>query len=124
MPKSVKLPQRASLSRTPVTFGVFATCDPRVDAPSRRRARNIVNRVADVVADNVTMPDSRPARVVWSPILVDGEPQADLVAQQFRKAGVDALICAPDTWAFPQLGLISVLQQFPKDTPINLDVRQ
>jgi len=66
------------------------------------------------------MPDGRPARVVWSPILVDGEPQADLVAQQFRKAGVDALICAPDTWAFPQLSLISVLQQFPKDTPINL----
>ena len=120
MPKSVKLPQRASLSRTPVTFGVFATCDPRVDAASRRRARNIVNMVADVVADNVRMPDGRPARVVWIPVLVDGERQADIVAQQFREAGVDALICAPDTWAFPQLGLISLLQQFPKDTPINL----
>jgi len=30
------------------------------------------------------------------------------------------LVCAPDTWAFPQLGLISLLQQFPADTPINL----
>jgi L-fucose/D-arabinose isomerase len=29
------------------------------------------------------------------------------------------LVCAPDTWAFPQLSVISLLQQFPKDTPIN-----
>ena len=28
-------------------------------------------------------------------------------------------VCAPDTWAFPQLTVISLLQQFPKDTPIN-----
>ena len=29
------------------------------------------------------------------------------------------LVCAPDTWAFPQLSVISLLSQFPKDTPIN-----
>jgi len=33
---------------------------------------------------------------------------------------VDILVCVPDTWAFPQLGLISLLSQFPADTPINL----
>ena len=120
MAKSVRLPAATKVARRSVTFGVFATCDPRVDAASRRRARNIVAMVADVIAANVKMPDGRGARVVWSPILVDGEPQADIVAQQFRNAGVDAIVCAPDTWAFPQLSLISLLQQFPKDTPLNL----
>jgi len=120
MAKSIRLPQRGIPARGPVTFGVFATCDPRIDRPSRRRAQNIVGHVADVLAANVKMPSGRGARVVWSPILVDGERQADAVAQQFRKAGVDVLVCAPDTWAFPQLSLISLLQHFPKDTPINL----
>ena len=56
---------------------------------------------------------------MWAPTLVDGEAQADLVAKQFQDAGVRVLVCAPDTWAFPQLSVISLLQQFPKDTPIN-----
>ena len=56
---------------------------------------------------------------VWSPILVDSERQADLVAQQFADAGVNILVCAPDTWAFPQLSVISLLAHFPKRTPIN-----
>jgi L-fucose isomerase len=75
---------------------------------------------ANTISDAVTMPDKTPAPVVWSPTLVDGEVQADIVARQFRQAGVDILVCAPDTWAFPQLSLISLLQQFPADTPLNL----
>jgi len=120
MAKSTRLPAATRRARQVVTFGVFATCDPRIDQPSRRRVRNIVGMVADAIAREVKMPDRRSVRVVWSPVLVDAEPQADIVAQQFREAGVDALVCAPDTWAFPQLSLISLLQQFPKDTPINL----
>jgi L-fucose isomerase len=58
--------------------------------------------------------------VVYSVVLVDGEAQADIVAGQFRKAGVDILVCVPDTWAFPQLTAISLLQQFPSNTPINI----
>ncbi|MHC4477149.1 MAG: hypothetical protein ACYTEL_15995 [Planctomycetota bacterium] len=54
------------------------------------------------------------------PTLVDSEAGADIVAQQFRKAGVDILVCVPDTWAFPQLTTISLLQQFPPNTPINI----
>lgn len=42
------------------------------------------------------------------------------MAEQFRKAGVDILICVPDTWAFPQLTTISLLPQFPEETPINI----
>jgi len=55
-----------------------------------------------------------------TPVLVDGEAQADVVARQFKDAGVDILICLPDTWAFPQPSTISLLQQFSKDTPINI----
>ena len=33
---------------------------------------------------------------------------------------MNILVCVPDTWAFPQLTTISLLQQFPKETPINI----
>jgi len=120
MSKSIRLPETEKLSVTPMTFGVFATCDPRVDEAARTRSRNIACMVADAVAANVKMPGGAAARVVWSPVLVDDERGADIVAQQFREAGVQAIICAPDTWAFPQLGLISLIQQFPRDLPLNL----
>ena len=103
-----------------VTFGVFATGDPRIDEDSRKRAANIVGMVAEIVAHRVRMPDGKPVQVVWTPVLVDGEKQADVVARQFRQAGVDALICAPDTWAFPQLTVISLLSHFPPDMPLNI----
>jgi len=120
MARSTRLPDARQSKPRGMTFGVCATCDPRIDRPSRTRARNIVGMVADEIADKVKMPDGSSVKVVWSPVLIDSEPQADVVAQQFRKAGVDAIVCAPDTWAFPQLSLISLLQQFPKNTPINL----
>ncbi len=94
--------------------GVFSAGDPRVDSESRERCRNIVRMVADRIAAAVPAVD-----VVWTPILVDGEAQADAVARQFKDAGVGVLVCAPDTWAFPQLSVISLLQQFPWETPIN-----
>jgi len=103
-----------------VTFGVCATSDPRIDERSRRRCVNIVEMVAGVVARGVRMPDRRPASVVWSDVLIDGEKQADIVARQFRDASVDAVIVAPDTWAFPQLTLISLLSQLPSEVPVNI----
>jgi L-fucose isomerase len=74
---------------------------------------------ADMLAERVKLPDGSSVKVVYAPILVDGEKQADIVAKQFQDAGVKVLVCTPDTWAFPQLSVISLLQQFPKDTPIN-----
>ena len=103
-----------------ITIGVVGTCDPRVDEASRQRAGNIVKTIADLVAAQVRTPDGKPVDVVWTPVLVDGEPQADIVGRQFREAGVDALICAPDTWAFPQLTLISILAHLPPDVPVNI----
>ncbi len=103
-----------------VTFGVCATSDPRIDDASRKRCVNIVEMVAKTVAKEVTMPCGCPVNVVWSDVLIDGEAQADIVARQFKDAGVDAVILAPDTWAFPQLTLISLLSQLPKDVPVNI----
>ncbi|MBI3990528.1 MAG: hypothetical protein HY350_00105 [Candidatus Omnitrophica bacterium] len=120
MQKAQRLPSAKKAKSYVPTFGVFATCDPRISVDSRERATNIVEMTAEVIAGGVTLPDKTPARVVWSPVLVDGEVQADIVAGQFRDAGVDILVCAPDTWAFPQLSLISLIQQFPSDTPLNL----
>lgn len=106
--------------RGAVTFGVCATSDPRVDESSRQRCVNIVEMVADIIAAGVHMPDGSPVEVVYSPVLIDGEKQADIVAGQFRDAGIDALVCAPDTWAFPQLTLMSLLAQLPGDLPVNI----
>lgn len=110
---------RKAQPKNPV-IGVFSPCDPRIDQDSRRRAQNVVSMVADTISGSVMLPDKTPVAVVYSDILVDSESQADIVAQQFRKAGVNILVCAPDTWAFPQLTSISLLQQFSKDTPINI----
>ena len=65
-------------------IGVFATSDPRIDDASRRRCRNIAKMAADVISGAVVMPDKTPVPVVYSTVLVDGEAQADIVAQQFR----------------------------------------
>ena len=116
--KRLSVPRKASGGA--VTFGVFAAGDPRIDEPSRQRTVNIIETVADLVASKVRMPDGTPVNVVWSSVLVDGEKQADIVAGQFRDAGVDAIICTPDTWAFPQLSLMSVLAHFPADLPLNI----
>ena len=105
--------------KTPV-IGVFAPCDPRIDKASRTRAQNIIAMVADTISGQVVLPDKTPIPVVYSSVLVDSEAQADVAAQQFRRAGVDILVCVPDTWAFPQLTTISLLQQFPKETPLNI----
>jgi len=103
-----------------VTFGVCATSDPRIDKESRQRCVNILEMVAQTIASKVKMPSGEPVAVVYSPVLIDGEKQADIVASQFKAAGVDALVCAPDTWAFPQLTLMSLLAQLPADVPVNI----
>jgi L-fucose isomerase len=110
---------RRAIPKGPV-IGVCATSDPRIDKDSRVRCQNIVKMAADTICGQVVMPDKAPVPIVYSNVLIDGEAQADIVAQQFQKAGVDVIVCVPDTWAFPQLTLISLLQQFPKDTPINI----
>ncbi|MHC4738962.1 MAG: hypothetical protein ACYS9Y_08680 [Planctomycetota bacterium] len=117
---AIRLPAIRKVVPKIPAIGVFAAGDPRIDRLSRNRCQNIVKLVADSISGSVVLPDKTPVPVVYSDTLVDGEPQADVVAQQFRKAGVDIIVCVPDTWAFPQLTTISLLQQFPPDTPINI----
>lgn len=100
-------------------IGIFATCDPRIDKDSRTRAKNIVKMAANQIAGHVVSPYKKEIPVVYSEILVDGERQADQVSVQFKKAGVNIIICVPDTWAFPQLTVMSLLAHFPNDTPFN-----
>lgn len=101
-------------------IGVFATCDPRIDKDSRGRSVNIIKMAAKILAKEIKKPDGSFVPVCYSDILLDSEKQADIIASQFKKAGVNILICVPDTWAFPQLTVISLLSHFPKDTPINM----
>ncbi len=104
MPKAVSLPDNVTSTDTNMpVIGVFCAGDPRIDKPSRKRCVSIVKMAADILADRVKLPDGSPAKVVFAPILVDGEKQADIVAKQFQDAGVNILVCTPDTWAFPQL---------------------
>jgi L-fucose isomerase len=110
---------RKATTKVPM-IGVFATSDPRIDKDSRTRCQNIVKIAADTISGAVVMSDKTPVPVVYSTVLVDGEAQADIVAEQFRRAGVDILVLVPDTWAFPQLTTISLLQQFPVNTPLNI----
>lgn len=117
-PRSLPGIDKAS-PRTAV-IGVFAAGDPRIDEDSRARCRNIIRRAAGTISGAVVTPEGTPVPVVYSDILVDNEFHADLVAEQFRKAGVNILVGVPDTWAFPQLTTISLLQQFPAETPINI----
>ncbi len=116
-PAKLSLPSRKPEA---MTFGVCATSDPRIDEDSRRRCVNIVEMVASRVADGVKMPDGSAVNVVYSDVLIDGEKEADMVARQFRDAGVQAIIVAPDTWAFPQLSLISLLSQLDRQIPVNI----
>ncbi len=120
MPEATKLGTDSLTDSSIPVIGVCATCDPRIDEESRTRAQNIIKMTADILGDRVAMPDGSPVPVVYSDVLIDGEPQADTVARQFKDAGVGIIVCVPDTWAFPQLSLISLIQQFPEDTPLNL----
>ncbi|MCK9266648.1 hypothetical protein M0P98_07220 [bacterium] len=111
----------SSLSSNKTTvIGVFAPCDPRIDKESRKRAANISRMTAEILAEKIRFADNSDLRIVYSDTLIDGEKSADTVARQFKQEQVQILIGVPDTWAFPQPTLISFIQQFPKDTPLNL----
>jgi len=120
MSKANRLPLSSTIKPSIVTFGVCAPCDPRVDKAARERTTNIIETISETIARKVRMPDGTPVNVVWTPLLIDGERQADIVARQFKDSNVDAVVCTPDTWAFPQLTLMSLLAHMPDDTPVNV----
>jgi len=120
MAKAIRLATEDLPRAKAAVVGVFGPCDFRIDSGSRTRARNIVKMTADVIARAVKLADGTPVKVVYTDLLVDGERQADIAARQFEHAGVNILVGACDTWSFPQQTLISLIQQFPNDMPVNL----
>jgi len=106
-------------SRSLPVIGVFATGDPRIDPSARERAQNIIRLCARRLTGAIKLPDGKSLPVVYSDLLVDSEKEADTVARAFLAEGVNILVGLPDTWAFPQLTVLSLLSHFPKDTPLN-----
>lgn len=100
-------------------IGICATCDPRIDKDARQRAQNIIKMAADIVAGEIKLPSGDEVPVVFSDVLIDTEKQADIVARQFKTAGVNIIVCVPDTWAFPQPTFLSLIAHFSTDTPLN-----
>ena len=68
---------RKATPKVPV-IGVFATSDPRITKEDRQRCQNIAKMAADCISGRVVLPDRTPVPVVYSTVLVDGEPPADL----------------------------------------------
>ena len=120
MVKAVKLAAPRSAAPEIPAIGVYATSDHRIDKASRARCAFLPGHIAGTLASRVKTPQGGSARVVYSEILVDNEVAADAVARQFKDAGVGAIVCAPDSWSFPQLTSMSLLAHFPKDIPFNV----
>lgn len=121
MNQAVRLSEHFSeKSISSICFGVCATCDPRVDNDARKRTQIIVEKIAKEIANTVNVPSEDDIKVVWTPILIDSEKEADEVAKQFKTEGVNIIVCTPDTWAFPQLTLMSLMAHFPPSTPLNI----
>ncbi len=101
-------------------IGVCAPCDPRVNDTVRVRVRNITKHIADTIENGVCLPDGSKIKVVYTNQTVESELHADIVARQFKDAGVSAIVMCPDTWSFPQITAMSLLSHFPKETPVNI----
>src|SRR5699024_4686211 len=117
--KAQLISQENETETEPPKIGVFAAGDPRIDEDSRKRTQNIVKSVADDLASAINISRNFSVPVVYADLLVDGEKEADKVANQLKKEGVNILVCVADTWSFPQLTAISLLSHFPKNTPLN-----
>lgn len=104
-----------------MVYGVVGSFDPRLDGSGpkdRERSANIVRMVARTIQQRVKMPDGQPVQVVACDTLVDGECNADKAADVLKDKGVQCLICAPDTWAYPGKTLIALTNHFPDDMPL------
>lgn len=100
-----------------ISVGLFAPCDPRIDEPSRQRALNIVEMTGRILK-RIRLPLGQKLGIYTASRAVQGEADADLVAAEFKKAGVEAICLVPDTWFYPGKTAIAVTSHFPRSTPI------
>jgi L-fucose isomerase len=107
----------------PITIGIVGPFDPRLDEETpdnRERAANIVEHVAKVVSNKVGHFMLAKVNIVWTDLLIRYESDADKVGIMFQKAGVNALVVAPDTWAFPDRTILALLNHLPDGIPVIL----
>ena len=83
---------------------MFAMCGSRVDELARE----------------VKPPESSAINICCADILLDSEKQSDAIASQFKETGENILVCVPDTWAIPQLTVISLFNNSPDDIQFNI----
>ena len=98
-------------------IGLFAPCDPRIDTDSRIRALNIVEMTAKVLTA-IKLPLGQVPGIYCASKAIQGEADADAVAQEFKNAGVAVIAIVPDTWFYPGKTAIALTSHFPRTTPI------
>ena len=100
-----------------VTIGLFAPCDPRIDDAARERAMNICVMTGKIL-QAITLPGlfagkrEKPGIYVASKV-IQNEADADSVAAEFKKNGVEVIAIVPDTWFYPGKTAIALTSHFP-----------
>src|SRR3954468_16833279 len=111
------MPHIQKTSPASPTIGVFAPCDPRIDNAARERAQNICAMTARILK-RIRLPGLFAGAAAKPNIYVAERPvqresDADAVALEFRKAGVDVICIVPDTWFYPGKTAIALTAHFP-----------
>ncbi|MFW5751129.1 MAG: hypothetical protein ACOCZK_05725 [Planctomycetota bacterium] len=104
-------------SKGSTTVGLFAPCDPRIDADSRTRALNIVTMTGNILK-GIKLPLKQRLGIYVASRAVEGEADADAVAAEFKTNGVEAICIVPDTWFYPGRTALALTAHFPRSTPI------
>ncbi len=94
------------------TIGIFAPCDPRIDDAARARAQNIAAMTGKILK-RIKLPGGEKPNIVVADRPVQRESDADAVALEFKKAGVNVLCIVPDTWFYPGKTAIALTAHFP-----------
>jgi len=96
-----------------------ATFDPRLPDPGdQERVLYCTQQVAKVIAENVTLWNRNPLRVVWTNQLIRLEDDADRVARIAKAHDCKIVVFVCDTWAFPGRTVMALLAHLPEDTTV------
>ncbi len=93
--------ERALVGHVP-TIALTPVVDGRTGAyePNQEQTWAMVQRVYDLITDNVKLPDGTPARVAVAPEMVYGARTGALAQKYYTKQGVSANIWISRSWAY------------------------
>jgi L-fucose isomerase len=100
-PRDFKTPGRSLLGHIP-TIAITPVADGRTGAYEDNLAKTwaLVEKVYDLISQNVSLPDGTPVRVVVAPEIVYG-PRTGAIAQEYyTQQGVTANIWVSRSWAY------------------------